>query len=68
MARRTYTQDFKDSAARLVTEQGYSLAQAAKSLEQLAAQGNWNDVNGRVQALQQELDALEPLLKAQLPG
>lgn len=32
MARRTYTQEFKDSAARLVTEQGYSLHQAAKSL------------------------------------
>lgn len=32
MARRTYTQDFKDSAARLVTEQGYTPVQAAKSL------------------------------------
>jgi transposase len=32
MARRTYAQDFKDSAARLVTEQGYSAGQAAKSL------------------------------------
>lgn len=32
MARRTYTQEFKDSAARLVTEQSYSLNQAAKSL------------------------------------
>jgi transposase len=32
MARRKYTQDFKDSAARLVTEQGYSSAQASKSL------------------------------------
>lgn len=32
MARRTYTQDFRDSAARLVTEQGYSIKQAAKSL------------------------------------
>lgn len=32
MDRRTYTQDFKDSAARLVTEQGYNATQAAKSL------------------------------------
>jgi transposase len=32
MARRTYTQDFKDSAARLVIEQGYSVNRAAKSL------------------------------------
>jgi transposase len=32
MARRTSTQDFKDSAARLVTEQGYNVSQAAKSL------------------------------------
>jgi transposase-like protein len=32
MARRTYTQGFKDAAARLVTEQGYTAAQAAKSL------------------------------------
>ena len=32
MARRTYTQDFKDSAARLVTEQGYNASQAARSL------------------------------------
>jgi transposase len=32
MARRTYTQDFKDSAARPVTEQGYGVSQAAKSL------------------------------------
>ena len=32
MSRRTYTQDFKDSAARLVIEQGYSVKQAAKSL------------------------------------
>ena len=30
MARRTYTQDFRDSAARLVTEQGYSIKQAAE--------------------------------------
>jgi hypothetical protein len=29
MARRTYTQEFKDSTARLVTEQGYSAPQAA---------------------------------------
>lgn len=32
MPRRTYTQNFKDSAARLVTEQGYTVKQAAKSL------------------------------------
>ncbi len=32
MARRTYTQEFKESAARLVTEQGYTAAQAARSL------------------------------------
>lgn len=32
MARRSYTQEFKDSAARLVTEQGYSAHQAAKNL------------------------------------
>ena len=30
--RRTFTREFKDSAARLVTEQGYSTAKAAESL------------------------------------
>lgn len=32
MARRTYTREFKDSAARLVTEQGYTITRAAESL------------------------------------
>ncbi len=32
MARRRFTREFKVSAARLVTEQGYSVAEAAKSL------------------------------------
>ena len=32
MARRTFTLEFKTSAARLVREQGYSVAQAAHSL------------------------------------
>lgn len=32
MPRRSYSQDFKDSAARLVIEQGYSICGAAKSL------------------------------------
>jgi transposase len=32
MARRTYTLEFKQSAARLVREQGYTIAQAAQSL------------------------------------
>jgi len=32
MPRRTFTQEFKESAARLVTEQGYSLKKAAESL------------------------------------
>jgi transposase-like protein len=32
MPRRTYTQEFKESAARLVTEQGYSPNKAAQSL------------------------------------
>jgi transposase len=32
MPRRTFTREFKESAARLVTEQGYSQAQAAQSL------------------------------------
>jgi transposase len=32
MARRTFTLEFKTSAARLVREQGYSVAQAARSL------------------------------------
>jgi transposase len=32
MARRTFTLEFKTSAARLVREQGYSVAQAAQSL------------------------------------
>ena len=32
MARRSYTLEFKQSAARLVREQGYSVAQAAESL------------------------------------
>ena len=30
--RRQYTQEFKDSAVKLVTEQGYSLAEAARNL------------------------------------
>jgi transposase len=32
MPRRTFTREFKESAARLVTEQGYSLSKAAESL------------------------------------
>lgn len=32
MPRRTFTREFKQSAARLVTEQGYSASQAAESL------------------------------------
>ena len=32
MPRRTFTREFKESAARLVTEQGYSQSQAARSL------------------------------------
>ena len=32
MARRTFTLEFKTSAARLVRDQGYSVAQAAQSL------------------------------------
>lgn len=32
MARRSYTREFKLSAVKLVKEQGYSIAQAAKSL------------------------------------
>ena len=32
MARRSFTLEFKTSAARLVREQGYSVAQAAQSL------------------------------------
>ena len=32
MPRRTFTRDFKESAAKLVTEQGYSLKKAAESL------------------------------------
>jgi len=32
MARRWYAREFKESAARLVTEQGYTVAQAADSL------------------------------------
>jgi transposase len=32
MPRRTFTREFKESAARLVTEQGYSQSQAAESL------------------------------------
>jgi transposase len=32
MARRKFTREFKVSAVKLVTEQGYSVAQAAKSL------------------------------------
>jgi transposase InsO family protein len=32
VAQRTYTLDFEDSAARLVTEQGHSVSQADKSL------------------------------------
>jgi transposase len=32
MPRRTFTREFKESAAKLVTEQGYSVARAAQSL------------------------------------
>jgi transposase len=32
MARRTFTKDFKTSAAKLVTEQGYTITKAAQSL------------------------------------
>ena len=32
MARRKYTREFKVSAVKLVNEQGYSVAEAAKSL------------------------------------
>jgi transposase len=32
MPRRTFTRDFKESAAKLVTEQGYSLKKAAEGL------------------------------------
>jgi transposase len=32
MPRRTYTREFKVSAVKLVNEQGYSIAEAAKSL------------------------------------
>jgi transposase-like protein len=32
MARRSFTVEFKTSAARLVRDQGYSVAQAAQSL------------------------------------
>ena len=32
MARRSFTREFRESAARLVTEQGYSAPQAARSL------------------------------------
>ena len=32
MARRTFAREFKESAARLVAEQGYTVAQAADSL------------------------------------
>ena len=32
MPRRTFTREFKESAARLVTEQGYSVSKAAESL------------------------------------
>jgi transposase len=32
MPRRTFTREFKESAARLVIEQGYSLSKAAESL------------------------------------
>ncbi|MFN2355409.1 MAG: transposase [Desulfopila sp.] len=30
--RKQYTQEFKDSAVKLVTEQGYSIAEAARNL------------------------------------
>ena len=32
MARKTYTQEFKENAVRLLTHEGYSLAKAAKHL------------------------------------
>lgn len=32
MARKTYTQEFKENAVRLVTHEGYSLTKAAKHL------------------------------------
>ena len=32
MAKRSFTREFKESAAKLVSEQGYTVAEAAKSL------------------------------------
>ncbi len=43
MPRRTYTQEFKEAAAKLVTEQGYSPNKAAQSLgvDRASVTGGW---------------------------
>jgi transposase len=69
-ARRTYTSEFKAQAVRLVTEQGYSVAEAARSLgicENLIR--NWKQAlhdkgelafpgHGKLSPLEQELQHL----------
>ena len=55
--RRAYTEDFKRDAVALVTEQGYSVAEAARSLEVGAGLlGRWK----RQQEEQVSNDALNP--------
>jgi transposase len=68
--RRTYTPEFKAEAVKLVTEQGYSVAEAARSLgihetllrswkQALEAQGDQAfPGNGRLPAVEEELRRL----------
>lgn len=55
MARRKYTREFKVSAVKLVNEQGYAIAEAAKSLGVDA-----NSVRGWVEKYGTEAEGLAP--------
>jgi transposase len=68
--RRTYTREFKIEAVKLVTEQGYSIAEAARSLDigeallrswKIAFQAEGDQAfpgNGRLPAVEEELHRL----------
>jgi transposase len=68
--RRTYTSEFKIEAVKLVTEQGYSIAEAARSLDigetllrswKIAFQAEGDQAfpgNGRLPAVEEELRRL----------
>jgi len=60
--RRTYTAEFKTEAVKLVTEQGYSVAEAARSLGL-----NENLIRNWKQALQDQGDQAFPVTATSLP-